>query len=243
MSNARGVIGAVALTAAVAAPGAVALADRPAARFERPAALHRAAIPDGERWICAAETDVEPRSATCEREKTQCQFADRGGERCTEQDTAWIATAQDRKSHHWTWVAAPTDALCAARVKRELARFASVSACEQIGKTDPVPPDPALVPRGKGWYCYRDHGTRLGLGPPGSSAHCTRTERQCRRDHWGITDDNIAVLTTLDDSGCVATAKAFVFTTNDDYRAAPTVADCELERQTSASHTACAELH
>jgi hypothetical protein len=215
-------------------------ATRPA--WSAPTGLHKTTIPDGERWFCAPENAAAPSSSTCEREETWCQSADQGGNHCSAQDTAWVATGQDRKTRRWKWVAAPTRALCAARVQRELSDLASVSACAQVGKTDGVPPDATLIPKGKGWWCYRDVGTPLSIGPPGSPTHCARTRSQCRRDHWGITNEHTAILTTREDIGCVAAATAHVFTTNDDYRAAQSAADCEAERQASREHTACAAI-
>jgi hypothetical protein len=208
-----------------------------ARRVDAKPALHRAAIPDGARWFCWADSP-----GACERDTRFC--APFGDGHCEAQDTAWIATGRDPKTRHWQRVAAPTEALCTARARSELAGFTGVSACEEIGATAPLPIDKTLVPPGKGWWCFESRGGGFGLGrrPPGSKMQCVRTKHECRSAHWGITDDKSAVLTVASDKGCVAAPAAYVLTTNDDYQAAPTAADCELNRQRSPDRTACARV-
>src|SRR5262249_16032547 len=145
---------------------------------------------------------------------------------CEEHATVWVATAQDPKTLDWRRVARMSEATCKTAISAELAGDQSVSACTKVGKTKRQRPDAALVPTGKGWSCYSVMGAALNaqLGG-GSPSHCFRTQadcdQACRPSHGsGIADDA--------DAGCVAQKTAWVMTTNDEYVAARSAADCEF---------------
>ncbi len=207
----------------------------------KPHTLHREAIPDGTLWFCFADSSLKNSPSVCERDQPLAGLLD-GGAGSVEQKTAWVATGRDPKTRHFVRIASATAAQCAARVKAELARFTSVSACEEVGATEAAPVDKSLVEKGTGWWCYEDQGS-LGLGAVVTSKeHCLRTKHECRFQHWGVTDDNMAMLTVLGDKGCERSATAFVLTTNDGYKATRTREDCELTRHSSPDRTACTQL-
>jgi hypothetical protein len=194
------------------------------------AALHTAALPDGDTWWCS--------NSGCDREAFVCPAGETS--MCAQHASVWVATAQDRKSGRWKFIAYVDEAACKAAVATTFKRDRSVSACAKVGKTDPQPPDATLVPKGKGWFCQQ--GGFHGLV---ASSSCFRAEAACHKATPPAPPPpppGTAVIGDVQRDTCAAQATAWVVTDGATSYALESASSCKAARAFVAGHSACAEL-
>jgi hypothetical protein len=217
---------------------AASIAAAPVAAIAEPAALHTAAIPDGDRWVCFVWDDGVHHATGCERDEDLCELALSNAIRavqrtvpddvhtkhlCAEQAIAWVATAA-RANGTWTRVAAPDASACAARTSSELSDLRAVSACVQVGRTSAAAPDAALIPTGHGWWCIdASHGTPIG-------SQCFRARTSC--------PGRLAPSSTP----CHAQPSAWLYTNLTAAFVFRDAAACERDRLDSLDRSACAKI-
>lgn len=225
-----------AVIAIVLGLGVGARADAP-----KPEPLHRDAIPAGDRWWCYS-APVSGMTG-CLRSEDDCaaivrrfasiasQVEARAGDEgldlpraavrpCNEGHDIWVRTGTDQNSN-WTYYAGPSRDACEHSEQWDMIWHGRESACERWHEHD-VPPDPAIVPAGTGWWC-----TDVSIDAT-TTAICARTKAWCT-----------GIAHAAKGRACKPARAAYVFTSRGRFHAFGAAAACGAARDAEEDVSRC----